>query len=62
MNRTIYILIGCVIINIIFSLIPFLAPRASDVMLPYQLWFNVLFIFAIILPTEVGNFQILYKN
>ena len=47
MNRFIYIAIGLFIINIIFSLIPYLAPRAPpDIVLPYQLWFNVLFVFA----------------
>ena len=62
MNRFIYIVIGLFIINIIFSLIPYLAPRApKDMILPYQLWFNVLFVFAIVLPTSVGNFKLLYK-
>ena len=38
MNRFIYIVIGLFIINIIFSLIPYLAPRAPpDIILPYQL-------------------------
>jgi len=63
MNRFIYIAIGLIIINVLFSVIPFIAPRApQDIILPYQLWFNVLFVFAIILPTSVGNFQMLYKN
>ncbi len=62
MNRFIYIAVGLFIINTIFKLIPYLAPRAPhEVILPYQLWFNVLFIFAIILPTSVGNFKLLYK-
>ncbi len=62
MNRFIYIIIGLFIINIIFSLIPYLAPRApAEIILPYQLWFNVLFVFAIVLPTSVGNFKLLYK-
>ena len=62
MNRFIYIAIGLFIINIIFSLIPYLAPRAPpDIILPYQLWFNVLFVFAVVLPVSVGNFKLLYK-
>ena len=62
MNRFIYIAIGLFIINIIFSLIPYLAPRAPpDIILPYQLWFNVLFVFAVVLPASVGNFKLLYK-
>ena len=62
MNRIIYILIGLFIINTIFSLIPYLMPRApSSILLPYQLWFNVIFIFALILPTSEGHFDILYK-
>ena len=61
MNRFVYIIIGLFIINILFSLIPYLAPRApQDMILPYQLWFNVLFIFAIVLPTSVGNLKLLF--
>lgn len=61
MNRFIYIAIGLVVINIIFSLVPYLSPRASpQIILPYQLWLNVLFVFAIVLPTSVGNFKLLY--
>jgi hypothetical protein len=62
MNRIIYILIGLFIINTMFGIIPYLMPRApSSILLPYQLWFNVIFIFTLILPTSVGHFDILYK-
>ena len=62
MNRFIYILIGLFIINTIFSLIPYLMPRAPpEIILPYQLWFNVLLIFSLILPTSVGRFKMLYN-
>ena len=63
MNKFVYLAVGLFIINTIFSVIPFLSPRApNDMLLPYQLWFNVLFVFAIVLPGTVGNFKLLYKN
>ncbi len=62
MNRIIYTLIALFIINTIFGLIPYLIPRAPpEIILPYQLWFNVLLIFSLILPTSVGHFKMFYK-
>ncbi len=63
MNKILAVIAGFIIINLVFSSIPYLAPRMpNEVILPYQLWFNVLLIFFIILPKTVGNFSILYKN
>ena len=62
MNRFIYIVVGIIIINLIFSVIPYMFPRAqSGTLLPYQIWFNVLFIFATVLPPSVGNFKLLFN-
>jgi hypothetical protein len=42
--------------------IPFLMPRSSSSMiLPYQLWFNVLIVFCGVLPGSVGNFDMFMK-
>ena len=62
MNRFVYIVAGVIIINFVFSVLPYMFPRAQkEVLLPYQVWFNVLFIFAIILPSSVGNFKLLFN-
>ena len=64
MNQIFYfglIIVGFVIINIIFSLIPFMVPRAPHILIQFQLFFNVILFFAIVLPRVVGQFKILFK-
>ena len=63
MNKLLIAAGAFVIINLIFLSIPPLVPRMpNEVILPYQLWCNVIILFLIILPQSVGNFDILYKN
>jgi len=63
MNRFIIAAVGMLIINMVFASMPFMFPRLEpNIILPYQVWFNVIFIFVIILPSSVGNFKLLYKN
>jgi hypothetical protein len=64
MNQILYfglIIIGFIIVNIIFSLIPYMAPRAPPIIIQFQLFFNVILFFAIVLPRVVGQFKILFK-
>jgi len=64
MNQILYfglIIIGFIIVNIIFSLIPYMAPRAPPIIIQFQLFFNVVLFFAIVLPRVVGQFKILFK-
>ena len=64
MNQILYfglIIIGFIIVNIIFSLIPYMAPRAPPILIQFQLFFNVVLFFAIVLPRVVGQFKILFK-
>ena len=64
MNQILYfglIIIGFIIVNIIFSLIPYMAPRAQPIIIQFQLFFNVILFFAIVLPRVVGQFKILFK-
>ena len=64
MNQILYfglIIIGFVIVNIIFSLIPYMAPRAPPILIQFQLFFNVVLFFAIVLPRVVGQFKVLFK-
>jgi len=64
MNQILYfglIIIGFIIVNIIFSLIPYIAPRAPPIIIQFQLFFNVILFFAIVLPRVVGQFKILFK-
>ena len=51
-----------VILNAVASFIPFLMPRApAELVLPYQMWFNAILIFILVLPHSVGNFT-LFKD
>ena len=51
-----------VILNAMASFIPFLMPRApAELVLPYQMWFNAILIFILVLPHSVGNFT-LFKD
>jgi hypothetical protein len=62
MNKIITLLVALIILNSFFSVIPFLMPRSSSSMiLPYQLWFNVLIVFCGVLPSSVGNFDMFMK-
>ena len=64
MNQILFIfliIVGFVIINVIFSLIPFMIPRTPPIILQFQLFFNVMLFFAIVLPRVVGQFKILFK-
>ena len=62
MNRFISVIFGFIIVNLIFSAIPYLAPRTSpSALLPYQLWANCLVLFVLILPEDSG-FTILYNT
>jgi hypothetical protein len=55
MNKFLILVVILILINSFFSFIPFLMPRASrEIILPYQLWFNTLIVFLIILPNNVG--------
>ena len=62
MNKIITLIVAVIIINSFFSFISFMLPRANKgIILPYQVWFNVLIVFIIILPNSVGNFAMLYN-
>ena len=55
------LIVGFVIINVIFSLIPYLVPRAPPILIQFQLFFNIMLFIAIVLPRVVGQFKILFK-
>jgi len=64
MNQLLYfgfVISGFILINVVFSLIPYMAPRAPPIMIQFQLFFNVILFFAIILPRVVGQFKVLFK-
>jgi hypothetical protein len=64
MNQFLYfgfVIIGFILVNVIFSLIPYMAPRAPPIMIQFQLFFNIILFFAIVLPRVVGQFKILFK-
>jgi hypothetical protein len=64
MNQFMYIgllILGFVVVNVIFSLIPYIVPRVPPIMIQFQLFFNVMLFFAIVLPRVVGQFKILFK-
>ena len=56
-----FVIIGFILINVVFSLIPYMAPRAPPILIQFQLFFNVILFFAIILPRVVGQFKVLFK-
>jgi len=59
MNLLLTIIIIMVVLNAAASFVPFLMPRAKpELVLPYQLWFNVLLLFILILPHRVGDFKL----
>ena len=55
------LILGFVVVNVIFSLIPYIVPRVPPIMIQFQLFFNVMLFFAIVLPRVVGQFKILFK-
>ena len=55
------LIVGFVIVNVIFSLIPYMVPRAPPSLIQFQLFFNIMLFFAIVLPRVVGQFKILFK-
>jgi len=58
MNRLLYVLAAFVVINLIFSVIPFIMPRAPpELITPYMLWVNALVLLFLVLPSMVGNFS-----
>lgn len=64
MNQLLYfgfVIIGFILVNIIFSLIPYMVPRAPPILIQFQLFFNIILFFAIVLPRVVGQFKILFK-
>ncbi len=64
MNQFMYVgllILGFVVVNVIFSLIPYIVPRAPPIMIQFQIFFNVMLFFAIVLPRVVGQFKILFK-
>ena len=62
MNLFLTIIIFMVVLNAMASFVPFLMPRAKpELILPYQLWFNVILVFILILPHRVGDFKLFEK-
>ena len=62
MNTFLIIIILMVVVNAAASFIPFLMPRApAELVVPYQLWFNAILIFILVLPHKVGDFA-LFKD
>ena len=55
------LIVGFVIVNVIFSLIRYMVPRAPPILIQFQLFFNIMLFFAIVLPRVVGQFKILFK-
>jgi len=62
MNLLLNTVILMVVFNAMVSFVPFLMPRAApELILPYQLWFNVILLFILILPHRVGDFKLFEK-
>lgn len=63
MTNFLIIIVIAVVMNSLFSFIPYLIPRApAEMIIPYQMWFNVVLIFISILPHQVSNFDFFYNN
>ena len=57
MNRFVIVIILFFVMNLLFSSLSFLFPTVSPAnFMPYQLWFNAIIIFILILPTAVGSY------
>ena len=62
MNTLLTIIILMVLLNAGASFIPYLMPRApAELILPYQLWFNAILFFILVLPHSVGNLELFKK-
>lgn len=61
MNKILVFIGSIIVLNILFTLIPNAIPSVSRNMLfSYQLWFNSIVIFYLVLPSTVGNFKLLF--
>ena len=61
MNGFIIFVLGIILLNSLFSLIPTIFPNSDPgVYIPYQAWFNSLLLFNLLLPKRKGEF--LYKE
>jgi hypothetical protein len=61
MNKILVFIGSMIVLNILFTLIPNAIPSVSRNMLfSYQLWFNSIVIFYLVLPSTVGNFKLLF--
>lgn len=57
MNGFYILIIGTILLNALFSLVPIFWPDADlGTYLPYQFWFNILLLFIWILPQYKGNY------
>ena len=61
MNKILVFIGSMIVLNILFTLIPNAIPSVSrNMLLSYQLWFNSIVIFYLVLPSTVGNFKLLF--
>ena len=61
MNKILVFIGSIIVLNILFTLIPNAIPSVSrNMLLCYQLWFNCIIIFYLVLPSTVGNFKLLF--
>jgi len=57
MNRFLIVIVLFIVMNILFSIFPYLFPTVSPAnFMPYQLWINAIIIFILILPSAVGSY------
>ena len=57
MNKLLFLILSFIMVNGGFSLMGFIAPTLPiDKIAPIQLWINALFLFAFILPDDIGTF------
>ena len=57
MNNLILLVLGLILINSFFTLIPiFLSDLDPGLYLPYQFWINILLLFNFLLPSRLGTY------
>lgn len=57
MNKLLFIILAFVFVNGSFAMMGYIAPTLPmDKILSIQLWINALFLFALFLPSNVGDF------
>tara|TARA_Y100001970_G_C14248171_1_gene869791 strand:+ start:4964 stop:5239 length:276 start_codon:yes stop_codon:yes gene_type:complete len=57
MNSIVLLILGMILINSLFTLIPMFYPDSDPgLYLPYQFWINILLIFNCILPERKGTY------